>query len=132
MITTYYPGKELSLDEPMVLWRGRLVFRQSIKSKPHKYSIQLYILTKPSGIILKVLVYTGAIDDNGGKGHTTKVVLELLKEYLNAGHAVYLDNFYNSFELANNLTTHETYCTGTLNIKRKSNPKYLEAKKFKK
>lgn len=27
----YYPSKELSLDESMVLWRGRLVFRQYIK-----------------------------------------------------------------------------------------------------
>ncbi|XP_064601226.1 piggyBac transposable element-derived protein 4-like [Liolophura sinensis] len=33
----YYPRKELSIDESMVLWRGRLVFRQYIKNRRHKY-----------------------------------------------------------------------------------------------
>nr|CAI5833433.1 unnamed protein product [Callosobruchus analis] len=31
MLTVYYPNKELSLDESMMLWRGRLAFRQYIK-----------------------------------------------------------------------------------------------------
>ena len=29
----YVPGKDLSLDELMMLWRGRLIFRQYIKNK---------------------------------------------------------------------------------------------------
>lgn len=133
MSALYYPGQQLSLDESMVLWRGRLVFRQYIKNKRHKYGIKLYMLTEPNGIILRSLVYTGALDDNiGGKGHTTKVVLDLLQNYLDSGHSVYLDNFYNSFELADKLTSRNTYCTGTLNSKRTNNPKELLAKKFKK
>lgn len=36
MANVYYPGKEISLDESMVMWRGRLVFRQYIKNKRHK------------------------------------------------------------------------------------------------
>lgn len=39
MNTIYYPQKELSLDESMVLWRGRLQFRQYIQNKRHKYGI---------------------------------------------------------------------------------------------
>lgn len=133
MVELYYPGKQLSLDESMVLWRGRLVFRQYIKNKRHKYGIKLYMLTEPDGTILRSLVYTGALDDNiGGKGHTTKVVLDLLQNYLDSGHSVYLDNFYNSVELAEQLTSRNTYCTGTLNSIRKSNPKELITKKIKK
>ncbi|KAJ8918220.1 hypothetical protein NQ315_014089 [Exocentrus adspersus] len=76
MAQLYYPGKELSLDESMVLWRGRLVFRQYIKKQApqNKYGIKLYMLTEPSGIIIKSQVYTGALHDGGGKGHTTRVV----------------------------------------------------------
>lgn len=33
MDKVYYPGRELSLDECMVLWRGRLAFHQDIKNK---------------------------------------------------------------------------------------------------
>ncbi|GBP14322.1 PiggyBac transposable element-derived protein 4 [Eumeta japonica] len=32
MADCYYPGRQLSLDESMVLWRGRLLFRQYIKN----------------------------------------------------------------------------------------------------
>lgn len=45
MTEIYSPGKELSLDESMVLWRGRLFFRQYILGKRHKYGIKLYIHT---------------------------------------------------------------------------------------
>ncbi|KAJ8965243.1 hypothetical protein NQ314_004255 [Rhamnusium bicolor] len=40
----YYPSKNLSLDESMLLWRGRLLFKQYIKNKKHKFGIKIYIL----------------------------------------------------------------------------------------
>lgn len=89
MAALYYPQKELSLDESMVLWKGRLIFRQYIKNKKHRYDIKLYILTEPCGVILKTLVYTGALDNISGKGHTTKVVLDLMKDYLDSGHSLF-------------------------------------------
>ncbi|KAJ8933503.1 hypothetical protein NQ314_013968 [Rhamnusium bicolor] len=132
MAEIYYPGKELSLNESMVLWRGRLIFWQYIKNKRHKYGIKLYMLKKPSGIIIKSLVYTGALQDGSGKGHTTRVVLDLLEGCLDSGHSIYMDNFYNSYELARQLTIRGTYCTGTLNFKRRHNPKDVLTKKLKK
>ena len=38
MKKNYVPDKSLSIDESMILWRGRLIFRQSIKNKKHKYA----------------------------------------------------------------------------------------------
>lgn len=123
MRSVYYPQKELSLDEAMVLWRGRLRFRQYIKGKRHKYGIKLYTLTEHQGLILKFHVYAGAEDNEvGGKGHTEKVVLHLLREKLGKGHAVYMDNFYNSFSLASKLLAEKTFCTGTLRLDRKLVP----------
>lgn len=90
------------------------------------------MLTGPYGVILKVLVYTGAMDTLGGKGHITQVVLELIKNYLDLGHSLYLDNYYNSFDLANKLTDRNTHCTGTLNSKRTNNPKPVIDKNLKK
>lgn len=116
MGSLYYPQKELSLDEAMVLWRGRLRFRQYIKGKRHKYGIKLYTLTDHQGLILKFHVYGGSEDQEvGGQGHTEKVVLHLLQEKLGKGHSVYMDNFYNSFTLASKLLAQKTYCTGRYN-----------------
>lgn len=59
MNEVYQPSKNLSLDESMILWRGRLLFRQYIKNKRHKYGVKLYMLTEPTGLVQKILIYTG-------------------------------------------------------------------------
>ncbi|XP_025423083.1 piggyBac transposable element-derived protein 4-like [Sipha flava] len=132
IITIYYPKKELSLDESMVLWRGRLQFRQYIQNKRHKYGIKLYMLTEPHGLVLKFAVYVGVLDDLGGKGHAANVVLHLMSEKLNNGHALYMDNFYNSFDLASKLIEKKTFCTGKLRLNRKNTPQDVVESKLKK
>ncbi|CAH2003741.1 unnamed protein product [Acanthoscelides obtectus] len=72
---------------------------------------------------MNLMVYTGQTDAYGGVGHTAKVVLYLMRNYLNAGHAVFMDNFYNSYSLAKKLLEVNTYCTGTLKAGRKDTPK---------
>lgn len=128
----FYPVREHSLDESMVLWRGRLTFRQYIKNKRHRYGIKLYMLTDSKGMILKFMVYTGMLDDSGGKGHADKVVMKLMEDKLNVGHSVYMDNFYNSYGLAKKLLDNKTHCTGTLRIDRKNNPPDVKEAKLKK
>ena len=41
MRSMYYPDCFLSIDEQMLLWRGRLKFRTFIKTKAHKYGIKV-------------------------------------------------------------------------------------------
>lgn len=127
----YYPGKNLSLDESMVLWRGRLLFRQYIANKRHKYGLKLYMLTEPNGLILNFAVYTGQLDEMGGKGHAQKVVQYIAKDYLNKGHSIYMENYYNSCQLARTLINHKTYCTGTLRSDRKGGPEKILKMKLK-
>lgn len=131
MSAIYKPGKQLSLDESMVLWRGRLVFRQYVKNKRHKYGIKMYMLAEPNGVVLNSIVYTGALGGASGRGHTQKVVLALLEGRFGLGHSIYMDSYYNSFELTNELGTRNTYCTGTLNVKRKTIPRSVLTHKLK-
>lgn len=132
MNNIYYPGKNLSLDESMILWRGRLFFRQYIKGKRHKYGIKLYVLAEPDGLILNFHVYASTEDETAGKGHTEKIVEKLMENKLDVGHSIYMDNFYNSYNLANKLVRRLTFCTGTLNKNRKDNPRVITSKKLKK
>jgi hypothetical protein len=46
---TYYPGRNLSLNE-----RGRLYFRQYIPNKAAKYGVKLYELCTPDGFVLNI------------------------------------------------------------------------------
>lgn len=82
MKLVYYPTNELSLDKSMLLWRGRLYFRQYIQNKKHKFVIKFYVLTQPDGLVLKTRIYCGSSDPIvGGKGHVKKVVKYLLDDY---------------------------------------------------
>ena len=50
----YTPGPNLAIDEQNVLWRGRLLFRQYLPGKRHKYGIKLYLICESgTGIALK-------------------------------------------------------------------------------
>lgn len=60
-------------------------------------------------------------DDISGKGHVDKVVFHLLKDFLNQGHSVFMDNYYSSFGLVSQLLHYKSYCTGTLRKTRKRN-----------
>lgn len=133
MQVIYYPDKQLSLDESMVLWRGRLKFRQYIKGKRHKFGVKLYVLCEPNGLTLKIIVYSGSADaELSGSQHTEKVVISLLREKLGVGHSIFMDNFYNSVKLTKELLDNKTYVTGTMRANRKGNPPEVLSKKLKK
>lgn len=132
MEEVYYPQKNLAIDESMVLWRGRLAFRQYIKGKKHKYGMKLYILAEPNGLVLRSKLYTGAGGDLGGKDHAQKVVLSLMTGLEKKGHALYMDNYYNSISLCQKLLDLDIYVTGTLRKDRKNNPKEVVSAKLKK
>lgn len=58
----YKPGKKISSDESILLFRGRLSFRQHIKSKKAKHRFKLYELTTPDGYVLNINMY--AVKEN--------------------------------------------------------------------
>lgn len=59
------------------------------------------------------------------------IVLTLMKPFLNKGHSLYMDNFYNSVTLSNILLEKKTHTTGTLRSNRRGNPKEVTTKKLK-
>ncbi|XP_015922720.2 piggyBac transposable element-derived protein 4-like [Parasteatoda tepidariorum] len=132
MESIYYPCKNLSVGESMILWRGRLIFPQYIKGRRHKYGIKLFALAEPNGTILKAYVLASTVDVISGRGHTEKIVENLLEGKLNVGHAVFMEKKFNSYGLAAKLLEQNTYCTGTLSKKRNDNPNCIFAKKLKK
>lgn len=119
---SFSPEEALSLDESMLLWRGRLIFRQYIKNKKHKYGIKFYELCSPDGYVLNIEIYKGKNVEVTGNSKINDLVLRLVKPYLNKGHHLYMDNYYNSVNLSNILYKQRTHTTGTLRSNRKNNP----------
>ena len=127
----YTPGKQLSIDESMVLWRGRLMFRQYIPGKRHKYGVKLYMLCEPSGYVWNAVVYSGKSDPVSGLGHSESVVMKLMEKRLDCGHILFVDNFYTSFPLSQELLKRHTLLCGTLRRNRKHLPEAVVSAKLK-
>jgi len=132
----FFPNEQLSLDESLLLHRGRLSFRQYIKNKKARYRIKFYELCTPDGYVLNIEMYKGKTNVNATTiGQTSKIdslVLRLMDPYLDMGHSLFMDNYYNSFNLFKKLLDRQTHTTGTLRNNRKGNPKQITQKKIKK
>ena len=119
--STYTPTQNLTIDEGMLAFKGRLSFKCYLPNKPIKYGIKLYILAESdTGYESNFKIYSGA-------GNTTsEMVYDLMKDYRNKNYHLYMDNFYNSVNLSEKLLKDNIYTCGTLRIVRGA-PKYFQA-----
>lgn len=56
----FTPTKMLLLDEFMMLWLERLIFKQYIKNKRDKYGMKFFKLCIDGGLLLNVEIYSGS------------------------------------------------------------------------
>uniref|UniRef100_A0A1A9VAJ7 PiggyBac transposable element-derived protein domain-containing protein n=1 Tax=Glossina austeni TaxID=7395 RepID=A0A1A9VAJ7_GLOAU len=121
------------VDESMMLHRGKLSFRQFIKSKKNKYGIKFYELCAHDGYALNLDIHKGKVTHEvSSLSVVDSVVMRLTEPYLLKGHSLFMDNYYNSVGLSNRLLSFKTYTTGTLRTNRKMNPKVVTQKQWKK
>lgn len=121
------PFQNLVIDESLVLWKGRLSFKQFIKTKRHRFGIKLFVLCDvETDYILDFIIYTGAetnllpCDKNIGISGT--VVMTLMEPYLKKGHNLYTDNWYTTPILCEHLFVKKTTLTGTVRKNRRGMP----------
>lgn len=118
--------RDLAIDETMIPFRGRLLFRQYIPGKSHKYGIKIFKLCDKSGYTYAVKLYMGkGTVDTTENSVATAIVMELMEKSLNKGHNLYADNYYTSVPLASLLISNNTHLAGTLRSNRKELPKNL-------
>lgn len=129
-VESYQPGQNLTIDEGMCPFRGRIHFRVYMKNKPHKYGMKLYILSDPlTGYTLKFEIYSGK---NQKDNSIIALFDRLLEEYYYKGHTVYMDRFYTSPALLNALWKKNTNGVGTVMSNRKGLPKEVVKEKLQK
>ena len=100
------------IDESLILFKGKLVFKQYIFSKRHRFGIKLFVFCDcATGIILDVIVYSGMdvdISKDDALGLCGAVVKKFMASYLNKGHILYTDNWYTSPSLSMYLAQNNT------------------------
>ena len=55
------PYKDICIDESLILWKGRLAFKQYIPTKRHRFGIKVFVVCDyQTGVVLDFIVYTGS------------------------------------------------------------------------
>jgi len=135
----YKPSKEVSIDEQLLLHKGRLSFRQYIPNKRARFGIKMFSLCDQTGYLYNTEVYVGKNfgeqekkDDKTKLGKTGQVVMRLMQPILDSGHQLYLDNWYTSHALFKTLIDRNTAACGTVRKNRVQFPKEFKTKKMEK
>ncbi|KAJ8369760.1 hypothetical protein SKAU_G00097880 [Synaphobranchus kaupii] len=125
---SFIPYKDLCVDESLMLWKGRLGFRQYIPSKRHRFGIKFFVLCDVvTGYVQDMVIYTGAttsIESVEGLGVSGSVVMTLLAPHLGKGHVLYVDNWYSSPTLFQHLLHQGTGACGTVRLNRRGMPTF--------
>jgi len=92
IVPLFESQENVSIDEAMIPFKGRLRFKQHMKDRPTKWGIKVFVLADATnGYVSRLQVYTGKnsflVRDEVGL--CSRVVLELLD-----GPKVYMDNYY--------------------------------------
>lgn len=127
----YVPEESMCIDESIIPFRGRVVFRQYLPNKSHRYGIKVFKLCVKDHYTIAYNVYAGK-EATSNSSVSTKIVLQLTGPYLNFGRTIYVDNWYTSVTLAHELIKCNTHLVGTLRKNRKYNPKNVISKRLRK
>ena len=127
-----HPGLHISIDEALVLFKGRLLFKQYIKLKRSRFGIKIFFSCPGDpnwqGYSYKFSIYYGKNSDlrvscvtepeAASVRKSGRVVLHLMDGMLGQGRHVIVDNWYTSQVLGKLLFAYKTMITGTIKANR--------------
>lgn len=127
----YIMKKDISIDESLMKFRGRLSYKQFNPSKRARFGVKIYKLCE-SGYCYQFKIYTGNDKIHCDDSASECVVKELAESVLYRGHILYMDNWYSSPKLLMTLShKYKTNVIGTVRSNRKNMPKDLCSVKLK-
>ena len=121
------------MDEVIVKFHGRVIFRQYIPKKRKRFGIKIYKLCDDSGYMYDMKVYLGrdsrSATDDMTATHTT--VRHLTCRIEGLGHRLFMDIFFSSLRLSDDLLRQKIHSCGTVWPNRKDMPSDFRPKKLK-
>lgn len=115
----YVPKEDLTIDEQLLEFHGRVKFRVYIKSKPAKYGIKIvWLCEAETGYALSAVPYIGektlTETEKQNMSVPGAVTMKVAQPYLDKGYNITADNWFTSCPLANNLFLRNTTIVGTI------------------
>jgi len=117
----YNPSELLAVDEVIVKFKGKILFNQYILKKCKRFSIKMFKLRDSTGYTYDMNVYLGK-DRQRAAQHlsaTHATVTNLTRGVEGFGHKLYMDKFFSSPDLFDDLAQKKITCCGTVRLHRK-------------
>ena len=122
----YTPERQLAIDETLIKFKGKVHFRQFIPIKPGRFGIKAFTLAEStSGYVLNSKIYTGKENNEVQKDLGRKAVMSVLQPYLDKGFYAFMDNYYTSVALFEELEERKTLACGTVRANRVALPREI-------
>jgi hypothetical protein len=108
----YHPSQVLTVDEAMVGFKGRSELKQYIPQKPTKWGYKVWCLVS-GNYLLNFEIFEGRSASSVVRS-PSDIVLSLTSPYQHRGHIVYLDRYFTSPHLLDELTIRGFRSCGTV------------------
>ncbi|GFQ69598.1 piggyBac transposable element-derived protein 4 [Trichonephila clavata] len=129
----YDPTENVSFDEVIIKFKGRIHFKQYIPKKRKQWGLKMYKIADATGYTYDMRVYLGKDKkENLSTSATYNVVNAMTDCIKGKGHKVFMDSFFSSPELYRDLLKEKKINScGTVRPNRKHFPKNLAPCKMK-
>ncbi|CAK9827592.1 PiggyBac transposable element-derived protein 4 [Anthophora retusa] len=132
----FTPDREISIDESVVKFKGKISFITYNPKKPTKWGIRIYVLSDAhTGYTYAMLPYYGSVTTDilirPDLPVSSRIVLQLYHTLLTAnpeakGYHIFTDRYFTGIPLARELLKLSCYLTGTINTNRKYVPAVIK------
>ncbi|TBU20600.1 transposase IS4 [Hamiltosporidium tvaerminnensis] len=136
----FVPSREISVDESVVGFKGKISFLTYNPNKPTKWGIRMYVMADAyTGYVYSILPYYGSLTSEDlirlDLPVSTRIVLELCNKLLDSnpgstGYHIFTDRYYTSLPLAQELLKLNFNFTGTIQSNRKFLPDSIKKPRF--
>ena len=124
----FQPRKELSVVESMIPFKGKTGLLIYMPAKPTRWALKAWGLAdSKTGYMYNWQLYLGWENVQTPRAvGVVQVVTSLTEPLYNKGQAVYMDNFFASPALFEDLAQHQTGACGTLRVNRQGVPDHIK------
>ena len=116
-----------------MLYKGKVIFRQYIPKKHKRFGIKIYKLCDPLGYTYDMSVYLGKQRQHATAEITAThgTVLQVIRRVEELKHKVFMDNYFTSPALFDDLFQHKINACGTVRHDRCGMPRDIGPKSLK-
>lgn len=126
--SAYRPGRNIVVNESVMLWKDRLPFDECTPKKRATFGLKTFILAEcETGYVYNLRLYSGqSLRELNSEplGASGSIVLHLTKHLLHQGRTLFLNNYHSSPALYEMLHKNGTNVCGIVRLKRKEMPYY--------